>query len=340
MFYKSPNGSSAIGAFFYAILYGLLLCSSTITGSVKAAPFLTTDQNPFSLTRGLPLPVAAALPISGSSSYYTALEITNTINSESTLQENILLDFEAYHYKIGFSTGFSEDWAFNVNLPFIHRGGGNFDKAIDNWHDFFGLPRAERPSLVNNKYHIRYIKNGITLIDLTQADSQVGDIQLTTGRRLTSRASITSSIWLTLDLPTGDVANLTGSEKVDLSIYLATDSKLNNQWNVFSNLGLLFSGESSNSSLETTSHSWFGHLGLSWSIIPKLDLQIQINGHTRLYKNSDLKLLGGTYEFIFGGELHVSQCSLIAVAVSEDIKVGAAPDISLLINWRSKIGKC
>lgn len=335
MLIRNPIGKHATGVF-----YCLLLFSSLISGTVKADAFITTDQNPFSLFHGLPLPVAAVLPEQDSTRYYLALESTNTLNSESNSQESLLLDFESYHLKTGFEIGLSDGWAFRFNLPFIARGGGTFDNAIDDWHDFFSLPRADRPNVQANQFQIRYISKGKTLIDLTQPYQQLGDIQISLGKQLTSNDGFTSSLWSTFELPTGDAANLSGSKNIDFSMFLASSSQLNTNWNLFSNFGVLLPGKSSNASLELESRVWFGHIGTSWSVIPELDLQIQVNGHTGFYKNSRLRLLNSSYELIFGGSIHIDACSDIDVAFSEDIKVGAAPDISLMVSWRSQLGSC
>ena len=330
---KNPIGYLATGVF-----YCLIVSSFAVTSSIKAAPFLTTDQNPFSLVNGLPLPVTAALPEKDSYTYSFSFEITNTLNREDNVSEEIILDFESYQLKTSFILGLSDDWAFKASLPLIHRGCGTFDSAIDNWHDFFGLPRANRPNVTNNLYHISYTKNGITQIDLAQPSNQLGDIALSLGKQLSSTADSSSSIWSTIELPTGDDSNLTGNKGIDLSIYLATDHRIYKDWNLFSNIGLLLPGRSVDASLETETNVWFAYLGLSWSVLPEIELQIQLNGHTGFYEDSDLRLLGSTYEFIFGGSIHMDACSDIDIAFSEDIKVGAAPDISLMVSWRSKFG--
>ena len=333
MVFKNPIGILVTGVF-----YCLTLLSFSLSSPVKASPFLTADQNPFSLVNGLPLPVTAALPEKDSYTYSFSFEITNTLNSDSNISENLILDYESYQLKTNFTLGLGEEWAFKASLPLIHRGGGTFDSAIDNWHDFFGLPRANRPNVANSQYRIRYIKNGITQIDLTQPSNQLGDIQLSLGKQLSSSADSSSSIWSTIELPTGNDSNLTGNKGIDLSIYLATDHRINTDWNLFSNIGLLLPGKSVDASLETETNVWFAYLGLSWSVLTEIDLQIQLNGHTGFYEDSDLRLLGSTYEFIFGGSIHMDSCSDIDIAFSEDIKVGGAPDISLMVSWRSKLG--
>lgn len=335
MLNKNPIGNFASGVF-----YCLCISMLSLSHFVQAEPFATTDQNPFSLINGLPLPVSAALPASDTMSYHYAMEITNTLNNESNAQENIILDYEAYHLKTGINIGLDNGWAFKADLSIIYRGNGTFDQSIDDWHAFFNLPGGKRASTNKNQYHIQYINNGNTLVDLTQSKSGIADLQLSLGKQLTSQPKLTSSLWATIDLATGETSNLMSNEDIDVSLYLATNSRLNQSWNVFSNIGLLVPGKSFNPALELAPQVWFGHLGLSWQAFQHIELQAQINAHTGFYENSSLRILNGNYELIFGGSVRISPCSDIDVAFSEDIKVGAAPDFSLLINWRSRMGDC
>lgn len=330
---KNPIGIFATGVFYCLLILNY-------THSVYANPFLTTDQNPFSLINGLPLPVTAALPEKNSTTYDLALEITNTLNSESKALESIILDFESYQLKTRFTYGLSENWAVKAYLPLIYRGGGIFDNAIDNWHELFGLPRANRPNVSNDQYQILYIKNATTIIDLTTPENHFGDFQLSLGRHLVSTTDFDSSLWVTLELPTGDSASLTGNKDIDYSLTLATEKRLDSDWRLWSNVGFLLPGRSFNTAVKTKSQVGFIYIGTSWRVMPELDLQLQLNGHTDFYEDSALRLFQETYEFIFGGTLNIDRCSSVDIAFSEDIKVGAAPDISLLINWRNRIGSC
>ena len=42
----------------------------------------------------------------------------------------------------------------------------------------------------------------------------------------------------------------------------------------------------------------------------------------------------------FGGAINIGKCSAIDIGFSEDIKVGASPDIGLLISWKSQYNGC
>jgi len=332
---KSPDDLKAIGAFLC-----LMILSATLPGIATSSPFPTQDQNPFSLIHGQPQPSTARLPVENTSSWSLGLDITNTLNLMSNSQESLLIDFESYHLRFNFVYGLSENWALRIDVPVIHYGSGFLDSTVDNWHDIFGLPRGNRPRVIDDQFRIFYSRNGVPVIDLTKPTSGFGDIQLGLGRALHQNQQSVLSLWSSVDLPTGDQSDLTGNDASDLSFWLAAEYKLNPEWNADANLGILFPGESHLGTLAVEDNIWFGHAAIQWQPLPEFDLRIQIGGHTQYYSNSNLIPLGKARNIVFGGAIHLSTCSDIVIAVSEDIKVESTPDVSFLISWESKTGKC
>ncbi len=84
----------------------------------------------------------------------------------------------------------------------------------------------------------------------------------------------------------------------------------------------------------------YGHLMLGWLVMDKLSLKVQLQGHTSYYDQSQLTILGDSYFLSFGTSIKINQCQQLDIAFSEDIKVNASPDASLLVNWRSYPSAC
>lgn len=327
MFRKSLDRGFAIGAFL-CLLFSAL---------VNARPFLTQDQNPFSLIHGQPQPVAAQLPTSGSTQWSLTLDITNTLNSESTGNESLLIDYESYNLRYALLHGLNENWALRVDIPVIHFGGGFLDNTIDSWHEFFGLPQANRPHVADDQYLINYTRNGQTVIRFDTPHSDLGDIQLALGRNIAQKKDSALSLWFSIDLPTGDQSHLSGNDGSDYALWLAGDYRFHPEWHIDTNVGILWPSKSQLEALAVEDQVYFGYVGIEWQPHPVFDLRLQFNGHTRFHKDTQLKLLGTTHNLTFGGRLHVGECSDIDLAASEDIKVGATPDVSFLISWHSRI---
>ena len=314
-----------------------MLLLITSSHPLIAQPFLTQDQNPFSLIHGQPQPVAAQLPEANTAVWSLSLDITNTLNIESSSTEKLLIDFESYNLRYSLLYGLDENWAVKIELPLIHYGGGFLDNTIDSWHEFFHLPRADRPYVINDQFLISYTQNGQALINLNTVSSGPGDIPITFARKLFQHQHAALSLWLSFDLSTGEQSNLTSNERSDLSLWLAGDYRFNPEWSVDSNIGILLPGESHIENLRVEDQVFFAYTGIQWQVLANIDLRIQLNGHTGFYSNSDLRLLSDSYNISFGGRIHMSDCSDIDVAVSEDIKVGATADVSFLFSWKSRL---
>jgi hypothetical protein len=332
---KSPDNLNVIGAFLC-----LVVLSVTLQNAASAGPFLTQDQNPFSLIHGQPQPSAAKLPSANTLLWSLGLDTTNTINLKSNNQELLFLDYETYHLRFNFLYGLTENWALRIDVPFIYYGSGFLDSTIDDWHQFFKLPERERPNFARNRFQIFYGRNGVPVIDLTSPTNGLGDIQLGIGKKLHQNQQSALSIWSSIDIPTGDQSDLTGNDASDISFWLATEYNFHPKWSADANLGILFPGENNLGTLAVEDNIWFGYAAIQWQPRTTFDLRIQFGGHTQFYSNSRLRPLGDAYNIVFGGTIHVSACSDINIAVSEDIKIEATPDVSFLFSWKSKTGNC
>lgn len=332
---KSPIGPEGCGAFLLCRTFFAVVL--VISASAHADPFLSRDQNPFTLVYGQPLPTPARLPQAEELKYALSLEITNTLNAEATASESLYVDFEAYDLTLGGIYGLSERWALKLDLPVIYRSGGVFDHAIDEWHKLFDLPRASRPAVDDDQFSLFYSNHVATDIDMDSAQSGIADAQLGLGRSLLQTAEHAISIWAAIDVPLGDADKLTGNDDLDYSLWLAGSSLVGEQAIIDANLGVVLPGDSVLTSLETKDLVFFGHAGAQLDLNPAFALRLQLAGHSGYYKDTDLDFLDSALILIFGGAVNIGKCSAIDIGLSEDIKAGASPDIGLLISWKSQI---
>jgi len=307
-------------------------------GSTHYTPFETRDQNVFNLIHGQALPTNARLKQKSQSAWSNSLIITNELINESSNTESIALDYESYRFNLSYQYGINENWNIKLDIPIIYQSGGFFDSAIDNWHQFFGLPRANRPFVENNQYTISYSKQNQNLIDLNESSTTMGDIQVAVARSIIENEQTTVSLWGSLKLPTGDEDKLGGSGATDLSLWLALNQQLADTWLININTGAVILGNDQYQSIPLSDYAFYGHIMLGWLANENFDIKIQLQGHTSYYEDSQLRAIGNTYIATFGTSININQCNQLDIAISEDIKVDASPDASLLINWRNTSG--
>ncbi len=220
----------------------------------------------------------------------------------------------------------------------MHQRGGFFDSAIDKWHVLLGLPRASRPFVENNQYKINYQNQNILFIDLNESTTALGDIQIAIARSLLKDSQRSLSLWSSLKLPTGDTDKLSGNGATDFSTWLALNQQLNQHWLINVNTGIVILGKDTFQGIPLTDHAFYGHIMLGWKTSNNINLKIQLQGHTSYYHQSQLKILGGSYFLTLGGSIKMNPCNQLNLAMSQDINVGASPDVSLLISWRHTAG--
>lgn len=336
MFTKSPIGPKGCGAFLSPGILSAILVVLPATSAISS-PFLTRDQNPFTLVYGQPLPTPARLPGAGKLNYALSLDISNSLNIESSANESLYADFEAYNLTAGGIYGLNDHWALKLDIPVIYRSGGVFDHAIDEWHKFFSLPRGSRPSVEDDQFRLFYSNAGTTAIDLNSSQSGLADIQLGLGRSIYQTADYALSLWAAIDVPGGDKSKLTGNDDLDYSFWLAGSGKAGKRSTLDTNLGVVLPGDSVLAGLQTEDLVFFGHAGAHIALNPTIALKLQLAGHSGYYQGTTLDFLGSALIIVFGGAINFGKCSTLDIGFSEDLQAGASPDIGLLISWKSKL---
>ena len=230
---KNANGLTAIGVFLCLFILAhpaRLLASDSLNKQRDFHPFETRDQNLFNLIHGQALPTNAVLNKKSQALWSSSLIVTNTLNIESTSNEDIYLDYEAYRFNLSYQYGISDRWNMKLDVPLVHQGGGIFDSAIDRWHEFFNMQRGDRPNVEHNQYDIQYAYQSQVLVDLDEASTTLGDIQIAVARSILENNRTNMSLWASLKLPTGDEDKLTSNGATDASVWLALNQKLSNRW--------------------------------------------------------------------------------------------------------------
>ena len=330
---KNANSLSTIGIFFAIGFLPINNCFASDNATYQ--PFATRDQNILNLIHGQALPSNAALINEKEAKWSSSLTITNTLNAESSSDESIFLDYENYRLNLSYQYGLDKNWNIKFNLPVIYQAGGIFDSSINRWHDFFGLPEANRPFVENNQYDINYASQGKTFLNLNETNFSPGDLQIAVARKLINDESTTISIWAALKLPTGNKNKVTSNGAADVSAWLAINQKLANNWRLNINAGTTILGTDKYKGIDLSDNAIYGHVMLGWIVTDSINLKAQLQGHSGYYDNSRLKILGSTYLLTFGGTIKINNCHYFDIAMSEDIKLGASPDASLLLSWRN-----
>lgn len=305
----------------------MLLSVCGAQSAVAAEFFPVFNQG--SLQRSAALPVLGATRVAavGAPQQSYALDLTTEYYRDANARESVLEDGESARLAFGWRSGFAEDWEWNVEVPLLVLGGGFMDRIIEDWHGFFGLPNGGRELAARDAYQYRYTRDGVTLLDVTEAGTQLGDIRAGLGWQLRECTALRAQ----LKLPTGDGARL-GGGNFGASLWL--DQTLNfgpgSRWS-----GYLSAGGSAIATPDVLPElqnraAAFAGMGVSWRAFDALSLATQLYAHTPLFKDTELEgLQNPGLQFVLGATWHAAPGVDLQLAFQEDPVVSSSPDFSL-----------
>jgi hypothetical protein len=313
-------------SFFFAV-------AALVAAQAAAEPFPSRDLNP--LLAGFGLPSALPARLSGDAWTVAAdLNWASTSLVQGSGTEQLIVDAETREARVTMGRSWSNGFAAQLELPYRYTGGGVLDDAIDSWHDFFGLPEGERASMPTDRIRIAYAHDGAVLLDADSSASGLGDISVDFGRSLYATSSGAAAVWLNVKLPTGDADRLTGSGATDVSLAIAGNHRLSENWSVFGQAAVTWLGDGDRLADQQISVAWSGFAGVAWHAWRGLQLKAQLDAHSAVFDETDLDFLGDALVLTVGGDIRFASGWRLDLAVSEDIAVESASDVVFVFGLR------
>lgn len=313
-----------------------LLCFSSDSLPEPAAPFLTRNQNPLVLIYGLPAPTAARPAPAGEWHTAGSFGAANMINVETSANEQLLIDGEIHRFDYFAEYGLNDDWTLRAQIPFLRHGGGTLDRPIERYHGALGLNQGFRPDHPRDRLLYYYRRNGRERLNFTQSQGGVGDIQVMAARRLRESAATDYSLWLGLKLPTGEADRFTGSGAADVSVWGAARHAPAERWQLYGTAGAIAVGRGDRLGDLQENAVLFGSAGAHWKMYRRLALKAQFEWHSSFYKDTDTRFLGDVLQLTFGGTWQAGANTFFDIAIAEDIKEDASPDVNFNLTLRVK----
>ncbi|MBU5636255.1 DUF3187 family protein [Geomonas sp. Red69] len=301
-------------------------------------PFHTFNQSPLVQIYGLPAAESAVVQPSGKGCTLVAVDVANSYLKRETTREALLLDGEGERITLALRYGVGRSLELGVDVPFVAYNGGIFDGFIEDWHEFFGLPQGQRPNAPKGQLRFAYAKDGRQRLEMDQAGLGIGDLRFTGGWQLYHDGGenpVALALRGSLKAPTGSSSRLTGSGSTDLALWLtgSSDYALPGKWGhaaVFAAAGGLAMSDGQVLKEQRRNLVGFGTLGSGWSPADSFALKAQLSGHSAFYRDSEFsELNSGGMQLIFGGTVALSSRTTLDIALSEDVIVGASPDVAL-----------
>jgi len=309
-----------------SILLKIYLLFTVIFSTVFATQFYpglpTRSQNPMLQSYFIP-----AMPITSANqqwSFSHALYITSTYQSDQNATEELLIDIEntRYDFQISYTR---ELWHFNLNASLISNQGGVLDQTIESWHEFFGLPQGGRDMAENNQIQLLYQQDGQDIINSTQAEQGLGDIQLAVGYQLNKG----SQLWLAIEIPSTNSSEFMSNDATDIAAWYSANSTAKSNLSSYGSIGIVYPANSGLLENRLNDHYLFGQFGLNYIFSPSYHFILQTDFHSEIEKHSQLDALDHSLQVQFGLRFPtLFENHQMELFFSEDIFPGLAPDIT------------
>lgn len=314
-----------------ALLLVCLLHTTLYATPLPLTPLRLSNQSPTAALCGLPVlgPARVLAPAAGE--LRLGLDLASNFTLGSNSREQLIFDGESYHWQLGYSRGLGRGWEAGLELNYLDHRGGFLDNFIVDWHNFFQLPQGGRDTAPKNRLDYVYRRDGQTLLQVDSDTAGIGDVRLLLGRQLLAGPDRALALRASLELPTGDSDKLLGSGSWDAALWLTGEQLWNSEahrFALFWGAGLLGSDRGDLLPDQRRQLVGLGHLGLAWSPLERLILQLQLDAHSALFKDSSLRQLNQvSTQLGMGGQVALSDATRLELAVVEDTSVDTAPDV-------------
>ncbi len=321
------------------LLAGVLLPAPA--SAAQVTPFYSFDQNPFVQIFGLPALGDGRVLEPQANELGIVWSAANHFTANTAGPEDARLDGETRRTTLLARRGVGRRLEIGLELPFVEHDSGEFDQLVYQWHELFGLPHGQRDVAERNGFEIRYQRDGIDVVHLTEPTSGVGDVRITAGYRLASAGADSADVALraSLKLPTGDSAGLLGSGGTDLALWLSAGcgSLCPGAWGWFGGGGLLVTGQGEVLASQQRPLIGFGTVGGGYELAPWLTFKAQVDGHTDFFDQTELPQIGAaSAQLVLGATLRFARSYAFEVAVSEELVHNTASDLVLTASLRAR----
>lgn len=313
----------------------LAIVAGSWPGSGVAGPLYSRNLAPVAGLLGFPALREAGVLERGQYSGALFATVANNYSVDRSGPESVNFDGETQRLAGLFGVGLGGGWELEGELPWLRHDGGELDKSIENWHDFWGLPDGNRDEVARNLIDYSYIGPGAGF-SMREEVQGFGDAQLALVRNIWSSDDAVISGRAGIKFASGDEDELLGSGSEDyyVSVNFSGHQKSSLPLVWHGQLGYLRAGDARILGDIQEQDLWFASLGIEWQAWNTLHLKLQVDSNdavadSRLDQLGDTAVqltVGASWLFAPGWEAEFS--------FSEDIAVDTAPDFVLQLGLR------
>jgi len=290
---------------------------------------------PIKLQSGLP---EAASRLTTSDELQVSYVRNNVFMGGRSQSERLILDGESSQLNLRYRRQLTPCWQMNLSGVWLDHSRGLFDRSLDDWHQFFGLPDAQRGDWPENQLEYVY-ENGDESRVLVTESSGLGDIQVQLQRNVGCLPN-SSIVRFGVKLPTGEPSKFNGTGSTDAFVDVQSPWQQSQrferiQW--AGSIGLLGSGKHEQA-VKQEPVVGFGAAALNIRLGTRTHLLSQLDWHTAMYKSGLRELGEPGVQLSLGLRYDTGKNGVWEFSFSEDAVIDTVPDIVVRLAWVSGFG--
>ena len=325
------------------IFSSLIVIISTLmflTGPAYATGgFHTRNVSPVTQFTGIPVLQSARQLEEGSEySLFTSIN-SHFIGDQFIEEEPLFFDGESVNIDFQWRQGFGR-FEWEILVPWLKYHGGYLDNFVIDFHDLTGLPGGNREDYDNNDLLFFYQPSSGQEIRLDSSVEGLGDIQTSLGYQLDKKSDYAHALRMGMKFATGNKNDWLGNDAFAISFFSTQywqKNYLDRDWHLNLQLGLLFTEKPFLISEQANRTMAFYSFSMAFPFwLEGLMLRAQLDGHTRVYKDSEQVALRDVTQISLGGEYHAGEWQWI-FSVIEDIYVDSSPDVGFQLGFSRQL---
>jgi len=316
------------------ILYLLILSFCSLYGfsQTDVRPFASHNQSPLIHSFGLPNVEGGNIMPKNKLSISSVFNLSS--NSTNAFSSNEIVYFDGEMARIDFQAryGIGSRFEMGLNIPIINHSKGFMDSSINGFRDFMGMSGGARASTPIGEILYAYEQNGESLFNIDASAFGVGDISFELGYKIVDSKTHAMALRAYLKMNNADKLKLLGSGTLDLSVQFSGQTKGVGPRPAyfFYSLGYLRIGDGSLLESMQMNDVAFASLGLAVSVNKWLVPKMQVDYHSKFYKNSLTQELGDYgMQLLLGADIVLNKRMVLTAGFAEDIKINTSPDFVL-----------
>lgn len=321
-----------------AAALGLSLCAPAALSTGVMEPLYVKNLSPVAGLLGFPSQRDAHPTAAGRAQAALHSSIASHYINDSSRNEFLNLDGETLRFALDLRYGLTERWDVQLEVPWLDHSGGELDRFIDDWHDFWGMSDGGRSDVPRDLLDYRYAAPGGGFALLDDA-SGIGDITLSTTFALHQDDDSAASVALGYKFDSGDAEDFTGSGAGDAWIALRFSgdqlSGLPLSWH--GQAGYLRAGKGDLIEEFQERDFWFAGLSMDWRFARHWSLILQVDGH-RAPLDSDITGVGDDAVLGTAGvRWRFAERWSADFSIVEDLRVETTADVTFQASVRYKV---